>query len=50
MTISSPSLVIIPWLPARTNIVDADHMVITAYNITPGGEEAKAVEHDFVKQ
>ena len=32
------------------NIVDADHMVITAYNITPGGEEAKAVEHDFVKQ
>lgn len=36
----------------RTEIdfVDADHIVITAYNITPAGEEGKAVEHDFVRQ
>ena len=35
----------------RTQYVleDADHLVITAFNVTPGGEEAMAVQTSYVR-
>lgn len=40
-----------PWgWRTEFELVEADRLLITAYNITPGGEEAKATEIDYRRQ